>query len=57
MADNQNDNAQGNPNNNNQINNNQIIITNNISLDFSNPSSLLNATKNLMHQKKYYNQI
>ena len=51
MADNQNDNAQGNPNNNNQINNNQIIITNNISLDFSNPSSLLNATKNLMHQK------
>ena len=53
MAENINMNNNENQNNINDINENQNNLFHNINFDITNPSSLLNSTKNLMHQKKY----
>ena len=51
MAENLNENEEANADNNNQINDNQNNPVQNISFEMGNPSSLLNTSKDLMHQK------
>ena len=53
MAENINMNQEENQNDGNQINDNQNNPVQNITFDITNPSSLINSTKTLMHQKKF----
>ena len=52
MAENPDENAQENQNNQNEILDNENNQIQTLPLDLSNPSSLLNTSKDLMHQKK-----